>query len=78
MSCNFPPLVTDIELDENGYFDGQKGYGYGSLEKFIDAAMLVSNGKAKAEDFEGKGLPTIKAVYVYFPAAWKKADEKAS
>ena len=21
--------------DENGYFDGQKGYGYGSLEKFI-------------------------------------------
>ena len=48
--------------DENGYFDGQRGYGYVSLEKFIDAAADVTAGRAKASDFEGKGLPTIKAV----------------
>ena len=39
------------------------GYGYVSLEKFIDAAREVTGGRAKASDFEGKGLPTIKAVY---------------
>jgi len=48
--------------DENGYFDGQRGYGYGSLEKFIDAAREVTGGRQKASDFEGKGLPTIQAV----------------
>lgn len=48
--------------DEEGRFDGQKGYGYVSIEKFIDAARKVSSGQAKASDFEGKGLPTIKAV----------------
>ena len=49
-------------LDENGFFDGQTGYGYISLEKFIDAARRVTGGVAKASDFEGKGLPTVKAV----------------
>lgn len=50
--------------DENGFFDGQRGYGYLSLEKFIDAAREVTAGKKKAEDYEGKGLPTAKAVLV--------------
>jgi D-galacturonate reductase len=44
--------------DENGYME-HTGYGYVSLEKFIDAAQLVSAGKRTAESFERKGLPTI-------------------
>ncbi|KAH7104773.1 NAD(P)-binding protein [Auriculariales sp. MPI-PUGE-AT-0066] len=44
---------------ETGHFDGQRGYGYVSIEKFIDAAREVNAGKAKATDFDGHGLPTI-------------------
>jgi D-galacturonate reductase len=46
--------------DEDGFFDSQRGYGYISLEKFVDAARRVNAGTDKAADFEGKGLPTIK------------------
>ena len=44
---------------ESGHFDGQRGYGYISIEKFIDAARSVNAGLAKAEDFDSHGLPTI-------------------
>lgn len=53
--------IAEYSPDENGYFDGQRGYGYLSLEKFIDAARAVNAGETKAADYEGKGLPTIKA-----------------
>jgi D-galacturonate reductase len=43
----------------DGYFDGQRGYGYISIEKFIDAARSVNAGQARAEDFDAQGLPTI-------------------
>nr|ODN89315.1 hypothetical protein L204_06253 [Cryptococcus depauperatus CBS 7855] len=57
---DFNPFYVKYSPDENGYFDGQRGYGYLSLEKFIDATQAVAAGKAKASDFDGKGLPTIK------------------
>jgi D-galacturonate reductase len=44
---------------ETGHFDGQRGYGYISIEKFIDAARTVNAGIAKAEDYDKLGLPTI-------------------
>ncbi|KAL0072136.1 hypothetical protein AAF712_001059 [Marasmius tenuissimus] len=44
---------------ETGHFDGQRGYGYVSIEKFIDAARSVNAGEAKAIDFDAHGLPTI-------------------
>jgi len=44
---------------ETGHFDGQRGYGYISIEKFIDAARSVNAGVAKAEDYDKLGLPTI-------------------
>jgi hypothetical protein len=50
--------------DENGFFDGQRGYGYISIEKFIDAAREVNAGNFKAEDYDKKGLPTIKNTFV--------------
>ena len=44
---------------ENGHFDGQRGYGYISIEKFIDAARNVNAGTSKPADFDAHGLPTI-------------------
>ena len=44
---------------ETGHFDGQRGYGYISIEKFIDAARSVNAGQAKPSDFDASGLPTI-------------------
>jgi D-galacturonate reductase len=44
---------------ESGYFDGQRGYGYISIEKFVDAARHVNAGLAKPADYDGHGLPTI-------------------
>ena len=45
---------------ESGHFDGQRGYGYVSIEKFIDAARAVNAGLATPGEFDGHGLPTIK------------------
>lgn len=45
---------------ESGHFDGQRGYGYVSIEKFIDAARSVNAGSNKPGDFDAHGLPTIK------------------
>lgn len=43
----------------SGHFDGQTGYGYRSIEVFIDAARSVNAGTTKAEDYDLHGLPTI-------------------
>ena len=45
---------------ESGHFDGQRGYGYMSIEKFVDAARGVNAGAARPGDFDAHGLPTIR------------------
>jgi D-galacturonate reductase len=45
---------------ETGHFDGQRGYGYISIDKFIDAARNVNAGLATAADYDTQGFPTIK------------------
>jgi D-galacturonate reductase len=44
---------------ESGHFDGQRGYGYISIEKFVDAARSVNAWITKPSDFDVQGLPTI-------------------
>jgi D-galacturonate reductase len=44
---------------ETGHFDGQRGYGYISIEKFVDAARAVNVGAAEAAHYDNHGLPTI-------------------
>ena len=44
---------------ETGHFDGQRGYGYVSIEKFVDAAREVNAGLATPGDFDASGSPTI-------------------
>jgi D-galacturonate reductase len=45
---------------ESGHFDGQRGYGYISIEKFIDAARSVNAGLTTPDSYDTHGLPTIK------------------
>ena len=44
---------------ESGHFDGQRGYGYVSIEKFVDAARSVNAGQVQPAEFDAHGLPTI-------------------
>jgi len=43
----------------DGYFAGQRGYGYLSFEAFIDAVAAINAGKATARDFDASGLATV-------------------
>lgn len=53
---------------EDGSFDGQRGYGYLSFEKWIDALTKVNKGEVKPEQYDQYGLPTIKNTYVKAPS----------
>jgi D-galacturonate reductase len=46
----------------DGKFAGQNGYGYRSFENFIDAALAVNAGTAKATDFDSK-LATVATTF---------------
>jgi D-galacturonate reductase len=46
--------------DEEGNFGGQRGYGYVSFEKFVDACQALKEGKATLDDLDQRGLPTLK------------------
>ncbi|KAF7310663.1 GFO-IDH-MocA domain-containing protein [Mycena chlorophos] len=55
----FNPMYMKYSPSETGHFDGQHGYGYISIEKFIDAARAVNAGLATPGEFDAYGLPTI-------------------
>lgn len=64
---------------ESGHFDGQRGYGYISIEKFIDAARSVNAGTSNADDFDAHGLPTLANTVLttaILHAGRKSLDEK--
>jgi len=44
---------------ESGHFDGQRGYGYISIEKFIDAVQSVNAGVTQPSEYDKHGFPTI-------------------
>ena len=52
------PLFMKYTPDAQGYFSGQSGYGYRSIEAFVDAVAQVRAGEAVPEDFRG-GLATV-------------------
>ncbi|KAG8928450.1 hypothetical protein FRC01_005928 [Tulasnella sp. 417] len=56
----YNPFYMKYSPPETGYFDGQRGYGYVSIDKFVDAARSINAGASKASDYDGHGLPTIK------------------
>jgi len=52
------PLFMKYTPDADGYMAGQTGYGYRSVEAFVDAARAIRAGQATARSFEGK-LATV-------------------
>ncbi|KAF7319951.1 Scyllo-inositol 2-dehydrogenase [Mycena kentingensis (nom. inval.)] len=56
----YNPFYMKYSPADDGTFDGQRGYGYISIEKFIDAARAVNAKSATPDDFDQRGLPTIK------------------
>ncbi|KAJ7293278.1 D-galacturonic acid reductase [Mycena rebaudengoi] len=55
----YNPFYMKYSPSESGHFDGQRGYGYISIEKFVDAARSVNGGLSKPTDYDTHGLPTI-------------------
>jgi D-galacturonate reductase len=47
------PLFMKYTPDAEGHFAGQSGYGYRSLEAFIDAATAIRRGEKSPSDFRG-------------------------
>ena len=56
--CSPNPLFMKYTPDAQGYFSGQSGYGYRSIEAFVDAVNQVRSGQATPDDFRG-GLATV-------------------
>jgi D-galacturonate reductase len=55
----YNPFYMKYSPSETGHFDGQRGYGYISIEKFVDAARSVNAGLAQPSEYDNHGLPTI-------------------
>ncbi|KAF8575352.1 NAD-P-binding protein [Ramaria rubella] len=55
----YNPFYMKYSPSESGHFDGQRGYGYVSIEKFIDAARSVNAHETQPADYDHHGLPTI-------------------
>jgi D-galacturonate reductase len=55
----YNPFYMKYAPDEDGNFGGQLGYGYISMEKFVDGCRAVNAGQLKPEDLDARGLPTL-------------------
>ncbi|KAK0664016.1 hypothetical protein QBC41DRAFT_380834 [Cercophora samala] len=56
----YNPFYMRYAPDEDGNFNGQSGYGYVSMEKFVDGCRSVNAGELKPKDLDAKGLPTLR------------------
>ena len=55
-----PNILTSLKApDENGDFSGQTGYGYRSIEIFVDAVNSLNDGRETLDSLDKKGLPTL-------------------
>ncbi|MBD3181967.1 gfo/Idh/MocA family oxidoreductase [Candidatus Poribacteria bacterium] len=52
------PLFMKYTPDAQGYFIGQSGYGYLSIQAFVNAVQSIQKGQTTPKDYEGK-LATI-------------------
>ncbi|EPQ32431.1 uncharacterized protein PFL1_00627 [Pseudozyma flocculosa PF-1] len=78
VSSDINPFYNRYTPDGLGYFAGQHGYGYISLENFVRACTDINRGQRTAEDFE-KTLPTIRDTILtaaILEAGRKSLDEK--
>lgn len=72
------PFYMRYAPDEDGNFNGQTGYGYISLEKFVDGCRAVNEGRSRPADLDAKALPTLSntiATTAILEAGRKSIDE---
>ncbi len=55
----YNPFYMRYAPDEDGNFAGQSGYGYVSMEKFVDGCRAVNAGSLTPADLDAKALPTL-------------------
>lgn len=60
----YNPFYMKYAPDEEGNFNGQTGYGYISIEKFVDAVTAFEKGTISLNDLDNRGLPTLKNTIV--------------
>jgi len=78
---SYNPFYMKYSPSEDGHFDGQRGYGYISIEKFIDAARAVNAKTASPETYDKWDLPTIRNTVLttaILEAGRRSLDEKRS
>ncbi|KYK61606.1 putative D-galacturonic acid reductase [Drechmeria coniospora] len=56
----FNPFYMRYAPDEDGNFDGRTGYGYISIEKFVDGCRAINAGEVTASELDAKSLPTLR------------------
>ncbi|CBQ67574.1 conserved hypothetical protein [Sporisorium reilianum SRZ2] len=56
---DYNPFYMRYTPDAEGFFAGQHGYGYLSLENFVAACTRINRGERKASDYDAV-LPTIR------------------
>lgn len=79
-STDYNPFYMRYTPDAEGYFAGQHGYGYISLENFVNACTKVNRGERKAAHYDTV-LPTIKDTVLttaILEAGRRSLDEKRS
>ena len=77
----YNPFYMTYAPDEEGNFNGQTGYGYISVEKFVDAVMAFKEGKVTLDELDRRGLPTLKntiATTAILEAGRMSLDERRS
>jgi len=60
--ANLNPLYMKYTPGKDGYFSGQNGYGYRSIERFVEVCQQMNDGEITKEDVENMGdLATIES-----------------
>jgi len=75
----YNPFYMRYAPDEDGNFAGQSGYGYVSMEKFVDGCRAVNAGALRPADLDAKGLPTLRntiATTAILEAGRRSLDEE--
>ncbi|KAL8276314.1 hypothetical protein RQP46_011280 [Phenoliferia psychrophenolica] len=79
-SNDINPFYMQYSPDSEGLFAGQHGYGYISIEKFVETCQKVNAGTVKLADLDAR-LPTIKNTIcstAILEAGRRSLDEKRS
>lgn len=57
--ANVNPLYMKYTKDAQGYFAGQRGYGYLSLESFVDNCRALNSGETTLDGLNAASMPTL-------------------